>query len=110
MDVTERRSAEERLRQAHRMESVGRLAGGVAHETNNQMSVVLGAAAFVLDRSDIPEAVRADVEHIRKAAERTSTVTAQLLAFSRRQVLRPVALDLNALVVGLGRGARADHG
>jgi PAS domain S-box-containing protein len=98
MDVTERRSAEERLRQSHRMESVGRLAGGVAHETNNQMSVVLGAASFVLARSDIPEAVRADVEHIRKAAERTSNVTAQLLAFSRRQFLHPVALELNALV------------
>jgi PAS domain S-box-containing protein len=98
MDVTERRSSEERLRQAHRMESVGRLAGGVAHETNNQMSVVLGAAAFVLARSDVPEAVRADVELIGKAAERTSNVTAQLLAFSRRQILRPVALELNALV------------
>jgi PAS domain S-box-containing protein len=98
MDVTERRSSEERLRQSHRMESVGRLAGGVAHETNNQMSVVLGAAAFVLARSDVPEAARADVEHIRKAAERTSSVTAQLLAFSRRQILRPVALELNALV------------
>ena len=98
MDVTERRSSEERLRQSHRMESVGRLAGGVAHETNNQMSVVLGAAAFVLGRSDIPEVVRADVEHIRKAAERTSNITAQLLAFSRRQVLRPVPLELNGLV------------
>ena len=98
MDVTERRSSEERLRQSHRMESVGRLAGGVAHETNNQMSVVLGAASFVLGRSDIPEAVRADVEHIRKAAERTSSVTAQLLAFSRRQILRPVPLELNGLV------------
>ena len=98
MDVTERRSSEERLRQSHRMESVGRLAGGVAHETNNQMSVVLGAAAFILGRSDVPEAVRADVEHIRKAAERTSSVTAQLLAFSRRQILRPVVLELSALV------------
>ncbi len=98
MDVTERRSSEERLRQSHRMESVGRLAGGVAHETNNQMSVVLGAAAFILARSDVPEAVKADVEHIRKAAERTSSVTAQLLAFSRRQILRPVALELNTLV------------
>ncbi|MGH7578921.1 MAG: ATP-binding protein, partial [Gemmatimonadales bacterium] len=98
MDVTERRTSEERLRQSHRMESVGRLAGGVAHETNNQMNVVLGAADFILRRSDVPEAARADVEHIRKAAERTSSVTAQLLAFSRRQVLRPVALDLNMLV------------
>ena len=98
MDVTERRSAEERLRQSHRMESVGRLAGGVAHETNNQMSVVLVAADFILRRTDVPEVARADVEHIRKAAERTSAVTAQLLAFSRRQILRPVALDLSALV------------
>src|SRR5688572_3994504 len=98
MDVTERRSSEERLRQSHRIESVGRLAGGVAHETNNQMSVVLGAAAFILARPDVPEAARADVEHIRKAAERTSSVTAQLLAFSRRQLLRPVALELNGLL------------
>jgi PAS domain S-box-containing protein len=98
MDVTDRRTGEERLRQSHRMESVGRLAGGVAHEANNQMSVVLGAASFILRRHDVPEAVRADVEHIRKAAERTSAVTAQLLAFSRRQILRPVVLDLGALV------------
>jgi nitrogen-specific signal transduction histidine kinase/CheY-like chemotaxis protein len=97
-DMTERRIAEERLRQAHRMESVGRLAGGVAHETNNQMSVVLGAANFILDRPDVPEAVRADVEFMRKAAERTAAVTAQLLAFSRRQILRPELLDLGQVV------------
>ncbi len=100
MDVTERRVTEERLRQAHRMESVGRLAGGVAHETNNQMSVVLGSASFILRRSDVPEAVRMDVEQIRRAAERTAAVTAQLLAFSRRQILRPAVLDLNAVVKG----------
>jgi PAS domain S-box-containing protein len=98
MDVTERRAYEERLRQSHRMESVGRLAGGVAHETNNQMSVVLAAAAFILRRSDIPAEVRTDVEHVRRAAERTSAVTAQLLAFSRRQILRPAVLDLDTLV------------
>jgi PAS domain S-box-containing protein len=98
MDVTDRRSAEERLRQSHRMESAGRLAGGVAHETNNQMSVVIGAADFILRRPDVPDAVRMDVEHIRKAAERTSTITAQLLAFSRRQILQPVLLDLPSLV------------
>jgi CheY-like chemotaxis protein len=80
------------------MESVGRLAGGVAHETNNQMSVVLGAADFILQRPDVPEAVRVDVEFIRKAAERTAAVTAQLLAFSRRQILKPEVLDLNAIV------------
>jgi len=97
-DVTERRMTEERLRQAHRMESVGRLAGGVAHEANNQMSVVMGAAEFILHRRDIPEAVRQDVEFIQKAAERTAAVTSQLLAFSRRQVLKPELLDLNQVV------------
>jgi PAS domain S-box-containing protein len=98
MDVTDRRATEEHLRQSQRMESVGRLAGGVAHEANNQMSVVLGAADFILRRNDVPEAVRADVEHVRRAAERTAAVTAQLLAFSRRQVLNPQVLDLNELV------------
>jgi signal transduction histidine kinase/CheY-like chemotaxis protein len=97
-DVTERRVTEERLRQAHRMESVGRLAGGVAHEANNQMSVVLGASSFILGRTDVPEPVRADVEFIQKAAERTAAVTAQLLAFSRRQILKAEVLDLNAVV------------
>src|SRR6185503_15996955 len=91
-DVTDRRTAEEQLRLAHHMESVGRLAGGVAHEANNQMSVVIGSADFILRRADLPPAVRADAEFIRKAAERTAAVTAQLLAFSRRQVLRPQVL------------------
>lgn len=97
-DVTDRRAAEEQLRGAHRMESVGRLAGGVAHEANNQMSVVIGAADFILRRQDLPPAVRTDAEYIRAAAERTAAVTAQLLAFSRQQVLRPQVLDLNGVV------------
>jgi PAS domain S-box-containing protein len=99
-DVTERRLAEERLSQAQRMESVGRLAGGVAHEANNQMSVVMGAADFILQRSDVPEAVRDDAEFIRRAAERTAAVTAQLLAFSRRQILKPQVLNLNDVLTG----------
>jgi PAS domain S-box-containing protein len=97
-DVTDHRTAEEQLRLAHRMESVGRLAGGVAHEANNQMSVVMGAADYILARPDLPAAVRSDAEFIRKAAERTAAVTAQLLAFSRRQVLRPQVLDLNGVL------------
>jgi PAS domain S-box-containing protein len=97
-DVTDRRTAEEQLRLAHKMESVGRLAGGVAHEANNQMSVVMSAADFILARPDLPDAVRADAEYIRRAAERTAAVTAQLLAFSRRQVLRPQVLELNRLL------------
>ena len=98
MDVTDRRAAEEHLRLAHRMESVGRLAGGVAHEANNQMSVVIGAAHYILARPDIPAAVRTDAEFIRQAAERTASVTAQLLAFSRRQVLRPQVLSPNEVL------------
>jgi PAS domain S-box-containing protein len=100
MDVTERRVSQERIRQANRMESVGRLAGGVAHETNNQMSVVLGATGFVLRSKDLPETVRSDVELIQRAAERTASVTAQLLAFSRRQVMNPRVLDVNHLILG----------
>jgi two-component system, cell cycle sensor histidine kinase and response regulator CckA len=97
-DVTERRLSLERLQQAQRMESVGTLAGGIAHEVNNMMSVVLGCSEFVLGRADLPPAVRADVELMREAAERSAAITAQLLAFSRRQVLQPVPLDLNTVV------------
>jgi PAS domain S-box-containing protein len=97
-DITERKSVEERLRQVERVESLGRLAGGVAHEVNNQMSVVLGAADFLLRRDDLSASARADAELIRQAGERSAAVTAQLLAFSRQQVLRPRVLDLNAVI------------
>jgi PAS domain S-box-containing protein len=98
LDVTERKLVEERLRQAQRMESVGQLAGGIAHEANNMMSVVLGCADYVLRRTDLPEPVRQDVDQIWRAAKRTAAVTQQLLAFSRRQVLQPQMLDLNTAV------------
>jgi two-component system cell cycle sensor histidine kinase/response regulator CckA len=94
-DVSARRQAEERVRQSERMEVVGQLAGGVAHEANNQMTVVMGAADFLLRRRDLPDLVRKDIQQIRAAAERTASVTAQLLAFSRRQVLQPQVLDLD---------------
>jgi PAS domain S-box-containing protein len=99
-DTEDRWMAEERLRRAERMESVGRLAGGVAHEANNQMTVILGAAEF-LARAITDEAARMDVEHIRRAARRTASITQQLLAFSRRQVLQPQLVDLNAVVRAL---------
>jgi PAS domain S-box-containing protein len=97
-DITERRRVEEQLRLGQQLEVVGRLAGGVAHEVNNQMSVVLGCADFVLRRGDVPEAARTDVEHMRSAAERSATVTSQLLAFSRRQILHLEPLDLNLVI------------
>ena len=100
-DITERKRVEEQLRQIQQLDVVGRLAGGVAHEVNNQMSVVLGCADFVLRRSDVPEPARADVEQMRNAAERSAAVTSQLLAFSRRQILRLSPLDLNRVVAEL---------
>jgi two-component system, cell cycle sensor histidine kinase and response regulator CckA len=98
VDVSHHRQVEEQLRQVQRMDAVGRLAGGMAHETNNQMAVVLGFADFVLGRTDLADRVREDVEQIRKAAERTAGITSQLLAFSRRQFARPKVLELNEVV------------
>ena len=84
--------------EAHRLEAVGQLAGGVAHEANNQMTVVLGCAGFALRHPALPAQVRADVEQIRQAAERTARITAQLLAFGRRQHLQTEVVDLDAVV------------
>ena len=100
-DETARREIEERVRLSERLEVVGQLAGGVAHEANNQMTVVLGAAAFLLRRPELGGIARQDVEQIRAAAERTAAITSQLLAFSRRQVLQPRVLDLDETVLGL---------
>jgi len=100
---TEQRLAEESARHGQRMEAIGRLAGGIAHEVNNQMSVVLGFAQFILKRPDIPTDVRADVTEIHRAGERSASITSQLLAFSRRQLLRPEALDLSAVVASFER-------
>ena len=99
-DVTEQRLAAERLRDMQRLRAVGQLAGGVAHEANNQMLVVLGAAHFLLKRADLPPTVREDLQHIHQAAERTAAITQQLLAFGRRQVLRLEDVDLNRVVQG----------
>ena len=97
-EVTENRRLQEKLMEAHRLEAVGRLAGGVAHETNNQMTVVLGCAGFVLRHPTLPAAVRTDIEQIRQAAERTARITAQLLAYGRRQHLQPEVVDLDTVI------------
>jgi two-component system, cell cycle sensor histidine kinase and response regulator CckA len=100
-DITERlllqaaaRRAEEQLQQAQKMEAVGALAGGVAHEVNNMMSVILGFTDFLLGAPDMADERLADVRHIVRAAERTAAVTRQLLAFSRRAFHQPQVLEL----------------
>ena len=95
---TQQRLEEEIARHAQRMEAIGRLAGGIAHEVNNQMSVVLGFAQFILKRADLPPDLRSDVGEIHRAGERSAAITSQLLAFSRRQLLRPELLDLADVV------------
>jgi two-component system, cell cycle sensor histidine kinase and response regulator CckA len=97
-DITERRLADERQRDTQRLRAVGQLAGGVAHEANNQMLVVLGAVHFLLRRGDLPPAAQNDLLEIRHAAERTAAITQQLLAFGRRQALRLETIDMNRVV------------
>ena len=97
-DVEDQRQAEERLRQAAKMEAIGRLAGGLAHDFNNQLQGISGFAAFVARDPGLDAQARQDVYEIRKAAERMAGMTRQLLAFSRQQVLVAEVLDLNAAV------------
>jgi two-component system cell cycle sensor histidine kinase/response regulator CckA len=97
-DVTESRLMRQHLHDTQRFQAVGQLAGGIAHEANNQMTVVLGASQFLLRRPDLAPAAREDIELIRRAAERTASITQQLLAFSRRQILELRDVDLNRVV------------
>jgi PAS domain S-box-containing protein len=97
-DVTESRLMRQHLHDTQRFQAVGQLAGGIAHEANNQMTVVLGASQFLLRRPDLAPSARQDIELIRRAAERTASITQQLLAFSRRQVLELRDVDLNRVL------------
>jgi PAS domain S-box-containing protein len=97
-NVTERRALEEQLRQSQKMEAVGRLAGGVAHDFNNLMNVVMGYAELVLDGLAPADSLRGKVEEIKKAGQRATSLTRQLLAFSRKQVLEPKLINLNSVV------------
>ncbi len=97
-DVTERRALEQQLRQSQKMEAVGRLAGGIAHDFNNLLMVISGYSEFLLDRLGPDQALRGPAQEIAGAAQRASSLTRQLLAFSRKQMMAPKILDLNSVV------------
>jgi two-component system cell cycle sensor histidine kinase/response regulator CckA len=107
-DITERKRAEEekaklqdQLLQSQKMESIGRLAGGVAHDFNNMLGVILGHTEMAMEQVDPAQPLHADLTEIRKAAERSSNLTRQLLAFARKQTVSPRVLDLNETVAGM---------
>src|SRR5437868_15392822 len=100
-DVTERHALEEQLRQSQKMEAVGRLAGGVAHDFNNLLTVIKGYSELMLDQIQAADPMRAEVEEVKRAADRAAALTRQLLAFSRKQVLAPKVLDMNSVVTNM---------
>lgn len=117
MDITERREAEEalrrsadQLRQATKMEAIGRLAGGVAHDFNNLLTSVLGHAGLAIDAVEPQSPVHDDLLEIQAAGIRAAALTQQLLAFSRKQVLEPRLVDLNTVVGGIARMLRRTIG
>ncbi|HEY0996495.1 MAG TPA: PAS domain S-box protein, partial [Gemmatimonadaceae bacterium] len=99
-DVTEQRALEAQLAQSQKMEAIGRLAGGVAHDFNNLLTAMLASTDLLLEDTPPGDARVGDVREIRDAVLRASELTGQLLAFSRRQVIQPRAIDVNALAQG----------
>jgi PAS domain S-box-containing protein len=102
-DISERRHLESQLRQAQKMEAVGRLAGGVAHDFNNLLMVIKGHTELLLNALDSSNQIVRKIEQIDKSADRASALTRQLLAFSRRQVLQPEVINVNAIVEEMGK-------
>ena len=112
-EIVERRQTEEKLRaseaqlvQSQKMEAVGRLAGGVAHDFNNMLMVINGYSSMALQQMDAANPLRKHMEETLKASDRATALTRQLLAFSRKQVLQPRVLDLNEVIVGMEKMLR----
>jgi two-component system, cell cycle sensor histidine kinase and response regulator CckA len=102
-DVTESKQLEQQFRQAQKMEAVGRLAGGIAHDFNNMMGVVIGYSEIAMERLESAHPAQKCLLEIRKAGERASTLTRQLLAFSRQQLLEPRTLNLNSVINNMSK-------
>jgi PAS domain S-box-containing protein len=100
-DVTARHALEEQYQQAQKMEAVGRLAGGVAHDFNNLLTVILGYCELMLEDLPVGDARRLDIEQIQTAGDSASSLTRQLLAFSRKQIIEPTVINLNAVVANM---------
>ena len=100
-DISEQKALEAQFRQSQKMEAVGQLAGGVAHDFNNLLTAILGYSNFVIDTLEPEDARRADMDEVIKAGHRAAGLTRQLLAFSRKQVLKPTSVDVNALITGM---------
>jgi len=101
VDITEQKSLQDQLNQAQKMESVGRLAGGVAHDFNNMLGVILGRTELALNKLDDDQPLYGTLQEIRRAAERSADLTRQLLTFARQQTVAPKVLDLNQTVAGM---------
>ena len=97
----ERKKLQDQLTQAQKMESVGRLAGGVAHDYNNMLSVIIGYTELALENEGLSESLRSDLKEVLKAAHRSEDITRQLLAFARKQTIAPKVLDINKIVGGM---------
>jgi two-component system, cell cycle sensor histidine kinase and response regulator CckA len=102
-DITARRQLEDQLRQSQKLEAIGRLAGGIAHDLNNALTAIAGYAELALGELSSNDSARGDVDEIRRAAERAASVTRQLLAFSRKRLLEPRLFDVNETITSIGR-------
>ncbi len=109
-DITQRRESEQlqrsleaRVAETQRLESIGRLAGGIAHDFNNLLTVIMSNVDLVLERKDLPGTVRGDIQNVADAARRSAELTAQLMAFGRKQMLSPKTIDTNTIVLKIAR-------